>query len=87
MARRPPPPSECAQCGEAIPPRASACPHCGADERTGWRETSVYDGLDLPDTAFAEPAARPPRRAPRWYWLVVAALLAVLFLFVGLGFR
>ena len=49
MPQDPAPPAECAQCGADIPPRAHACPGCGADERTGWREQSVYDGLNLPD--------------------------------------
>ena len=78
-----PPPDECANCGAAIPRHTRACPECGADERTGWRETSVYDGLDLPDAA-AEDEARPaPARAPRvngvaWYWWLAGALLLVL---------
>jgi hypothetical protein len=89
MARRPPPPAECAQCGAAIPPRALACPECGADERTGWRETSLYDGLDLPETAYDEPAAPAdrPRRALPWYWFAVAFLLVALFVLAGLGLR
>ncbi|MCX6955243.1 MAG: zinc ribbon domain-containing protein [Verrucomicrobia bacterium] len=77
MAERPPP-DECANCGAEIPRRARACPACGADERTGWRETtdSVYDGLDLPDSAYAdEPAPRPVRRGLAWYWYLVAVLL------------
>lgn len=44
-----PAPEECANCGAEIPRNARACPECGADERTGWREQSIYDGLDLPD--------------------------------------
>ncbi|HTX65229.1 MAG TPA: zinc ribbon domain-containing protein [Opitutaceae bacterium] len=80
MPPAPPPPDACAQCGAAIPRGARACPECGADERTGWREASVYDGLDLPDEAGSEPGATQPRRhAPAWYWL--AAGLLVLFLF------
>lgn len=80
MAERPP--EECANCGAAIPRHARACPECGADERTGWRENDAtrYDGLDLPDAAFADdsadaPAARPVRRGIAWYWYLVAALL------------
>ena len=88
-------PSECANCGAAIPRRAKACPECGADERTGWRENDItrYDGLDLPDSAYIDSdeteAAVAPRRGPRrtlraglrWYWLVVAfALFAALVL-------
>ncbi len=87
------PPPECAQCGTAIPPRAKACPECGADERTGWRETDPYDGLDLPESAFrdddaeATPAKRP---APRvnglaWYWWLAAALLLALLVLGAAG--
>ena len=86
--RRLPPPSECAQCGADIPPHAHACPECGADERTGWRETSIYDGLDLPDDAEAgsSPASRVPDRRVNglpWYWWCVGVAL---LLFIGLAF-
>lgn len=83
MSRSLPTPDTCANCGESVPRNARACPHCGADERTGWRETSIYDGIDLPDD---EPEA--PRRGGhtsdglRWYW--VAAMIALL-LVLGLG--
>ena len=82
-----PPPDECANCGAAIPRAARACPECGADERTGWREQSVYDNLDLPDTAFEEERPSPPRaKAPPWLWPVVAIVLLLAFLF-GFVFR
>jgi len=45
-------PVNCAVCGAEIPPGTKACPECGADDRTGWRESSIYDGLDLPDDEF-----------------------------------
>lgn len=51
---RRPPPDNCANCGTDIPRNARACPECGADERTGWRETDTYDGLDLPDSAWED---------------------------------
>ncbi len=79
-----PPPDECANCGTAIPPGARACPECGADERSGWREQSPYDGLDLPDEAWAEHETHadgtPPRRVNglAWHWWLVAVLLIVL---------
>lgn len=71
-------PEECAVCGSAIPARARACPECGADERTGWRESSVYDGVDLPDDNDARPDSRSAGGLP-WYWLAVAVglLLAI----------
>jgi uncharacterized OB-fold protein len=74
-------PATCAVCGVDIPPSALACPDCGADERTGWREQSIYDGLDLPDV---EPASPPGRRIKPVFWRVVAVavLAAVLVLVV-----
>ena len=88
-----PAPETCAQCGAEIPPSARACPECGADERTGWRETSIYDGLDLPDTAFddGDTEARGPKKAGRrglaWYWWVVALVLLLLLVAAVAGLR
>jgi hypothetical protein len=80
-----PPPDECANCGTDIPPGAKACPECGADERSGWREPSPYDGLDLPDEAWAEhethaDGSPPPRRVNgiAWHWWLVAVVLLAL---------
>ncbi len=80
-----PPPLECANCGATIPRTARACPECGADERTGWRETSVYDDLDLPDEAFddADAPVRKPTRTVNgiaWYWWMAAVCLLLLIL-------
>lgn len=94
-SRRAEPPAECAQCGSAIPRGAHACPGCGADERTGWREQSIYDGLELPDEAFEDPASPPRNSAPRpaqvgglaWYWWVVAVALILLLGLAVLGLR
>lgn len=48
--RDPKPPEVCPVCGEDVPPKALACPECGADYNSGWREDAlVYDGLELPD--------------------------------------
>lgn len=87
MKRPPPPPDECANCGADIPRNARACPECGADERTGWRETSVYDGLDLPDDETSNETVPAGRKTPNVFWLIIcAALLAVLIL-GALGLR
>ena len=91
MARASRPPPECAVCGADIPPGARACPECGADERTGWRGQSVYDGIDLPDEAFTDTRSpdggRPIRRGIAWYWWVagIAALIAFIIVTLGLG--
>lgn len=84
------PPETCPVCGESVPRGAAACPGCGADERTGWNEDATrYDGLDLPDEAFAdentERAAR--RQHSRQALLVVMVGCTILLLLFGLGFR
>jgi hypothetical protein len=98
MPERPPvdrtraePPEECANCGAAIPRSARACPECGADERSGWRDTDAYDGLDLPDEAFDDgPPARKHPAPPRvnglaWYWWLVGVVVLVATGFLLLG--
>lgn len=88
-----PPPDECANCGAAIPRHAKACPECGADERTGWRETSLYDDLDLPESAWSDddapppPAVRPRVNGIPWYWWCVGAVLVVLLAAGLIGLR
>lgn len=82
------PPEECAVCGASIPPTARACPECGADERTGWREQSIYDGLDLPEPDDAAPARRTAAKRVNglaWYWWLVAALLLAGLILGSLG--
>ena len=46
-------PELCPVCNEKVPPGALACPECGADHNSGWREDAdLYDGVDLPDADF-----------------------------------
>lgn len=78
-------PVTCAHCGASIPRAAKACPECGADETTGWRETDLYDGLDLPDEAWQDDDASVPlsaeRRGPQaslpWYWWATGLMLLI----------
>jgi predicted RNA-binding Zn-ribbon protein involved in translation (DUF1610 family) len=84
-------PAECANCGASIPRGAKACPECGADERTGWRENehTRYDGLDLPAHAFDDESddtqstgvtrSEPARvNGLPWYWWAVGVVLLIL---------
>ena len=80
------PPDECANCGADIPPNARACPECGADERTGWRESSIYDGLDLPDDEAAG-ATDNARRPVSVFWILVGVGLLILLVLSALGLR
>jgi len=80
-----PAPDHCANCGAAIPPKARACPECGADERTGWAEQSIYDGLDLPDDG--DTRSRQNRQASQWFWWLIGAALIVVLVIATLGVR
>lgn len=84
------PPEICPVCGASVPRTALACPECGADERSGWKE-DPDDGLDLPDEEFdydafiAEEFGGEPRHRIRPIWIVAAivafaAFAAALFL-------
>lgn len=96
MSKPLPPPDECANCGTALSRQARACPECGADERTGWRENDAtrYDGLDLPDSAFDDESNSAAADRPRtsrpglaWYWYLVAAVLLLLLALSAFGLR
>ena len=46
-------PKVCPVCNEEVPPGALACPECGADHNSGWRENAdAYDAVNLPDDDF-----------------------------------
>ena len=46
-------PDVCPVCGEDVPSGALACPECGADHNSGWRQDAeTYEALDLPDEDF-----------------------------------
>jgi hypothetical protein len=69
-----------------------ACPECGADEETGWSEDAAVGGLDLPEEKFdyndfVKREFTPPSPVPRglhWFWWLVAAALAVAFIYFWL---
>ncbi|CAN5595394.1 hypothetical protein BH20VER1_BH20VER1_14000 [soil metagenome] len=53
MASPPAPPEVCPVCGEGVPRNARACPKCGADHRSGWRDdAAIYDGVDVEEEQF-----------------------------------
>ncbi|HEX9048391.1 MAG TPA: zinc ribbon domain-containing protein [Verrucomicrobiae bacterium] len=83
------PPETCPNCGALVPPKAKACPECGADEETGWSETAYADRLGIPaenfdyddfvKREFAPAPAKP--RGIHWVWWLTALGLVLLFLF------
>lgn len=77
-------PETCPNCGADVPPKAKACPECGACEKTGWSEDAAADGLGLPDDSFdyqdyvqREFGGRKavPRGLNRFWWCVAVAVL------------
>jgi hypothetical protein len=73
------PPGDCPNCGEPVPAGAQACPHCGADERTGWSDETYLDGVDLPEDDASDTARLRANRFPLWLTAaVVVALVLVL---------
>lgn len=46
-------PAVCPVCDHEVPRGALACPECGADHNSGWREDAeTYEALGLPDEDF-----------------------------------
>jgi hypothetical protein len=91
--RKPETPKVCPVCGEDVPRGALACPECGADHNSGWREDAErYDGLDLPEEfnyeeftrkEFGSSAKPPGISAVWWVTAIVVLALTLLYFFVG----
>src|SRR5947207_11296299 len=81
--KHPPAPETCPVCGEEVPHNALACPECGADHETGWREDADSIGLagdDPDDFDYEEFTAREFGHSPKpqgmhWFWWAVAVLV------------
>ena len=82
----------CPVCGENVPAKAKACPHCGACDKTGWKEGATdLDGLDLPDDSFdydkfTEEEFGTPRKKTGWerlVWITALVLLILTVLLTG----
>jgi hypothetical protein len=67
----------CPVCGEDVPRTALACPECGADHTSGWREDAeTYDAADLPDEDFVKQEFGSSRRPViKTVWWITAILL------------
>ena len=78
-------PEICPVCGEDVPRRALACPECGADHNSGWREDALAgDGIDAGDEGFnydefvrEEFGSSPKPRGVRPIWWVTAIVLVL----------
>lgn len=83
-------PDVCPVCGEEVPRDALACPECGADHNSGWREDAgVYDALDLPDNDFnydefvrEELGSAPKPAGVKTIWWIAAIVLIVVLIVI-----
>src|SRR3954452_22238710 len=83
-------PAVCPVCGEDVPRNALACPECGADHNSGWREDAeTYDGVDLPEEfnyeefarrEFSGGSAKPAGINALW-WVTAIVVLALTILY------
>jgi hypothetical protein len=81
-------PEVCPNCGAMVPPKAKACPGCGADETTGWSAAAYASHLGIPDENFDYDdfvqeefgSPRPKPRGIHWVWWLTALGLIALFL-------
>lgn len=78
-------PEICPVCGEEVPRGAVACPECGADDKSGWREGGVsYDALGLSEDGFdyeefveQEFGSSPKPAGIKTIWWVAAVIVIV----------
>jgi hypothetical protein len=74
----------CPNCGAEVPIKSLSCPECGSDEKTGWSEDTMYDGLDLP--AFEETRGNssksPFQNKLLLYVVAIMTILAFIWFFV-----
>jgi len=91
---RPRTPEICPVCGEDVPRDALACPQCGADHNSGWRDDAdTYDAVDLPEydfhyDEFVEQEfgsqARPAGLKTIW-WIVGIGLIVAFVLYFSVA--
>lgn len=88
----PPTPELCPVCGEEVPREAWACPECGADHESGWREDAEStNALGLRDDDFDydkfvreefESSARPAGIGILWWITAIAIIVAFVALYL-----
>lgn len=91
--RKQPSPEICPVCGEDVPRGVLACPECGADERSGWREEAgTYDGVDLPEEFDYDEFARrefgssvKPAGISAVWWVTAIVVLVLTLLYFLMG--
>ncbi len=87
-------PEVCPVCGEDVPRRAVACPECGADHHSGWREEAESYEVALPDENFdyeefveKEFGSSPKPAAIKMVWWITAIIVIIVFAAIYLSAR
>tara|TARA_A100001037_G_scaffold189129_1_gene169317 strand:- start:552 stop:797 length:246 start_codon:yes stop_codon:yes gene_type:complete len=70
----------CPNCGAEVRVGSPSCPGCGSDDKTGWSEDTLYDGLDLPEPYDEYSSFRQKKKTNHVFTTIVAVLLLLLFL-------
>lgn len=93
MKRLPAPPI-CPVCGEDVPKNALACPECGADHESGWREDAdsidaagddEFDYQQFAENEFGR-SSKPPGLSKIW-WITAIVVFLILTAGYFLGIR
>ncbi|HEY2342622.1 MAG TPA: zinc ribbon domain-containing protein [Chthoniobacteraceae bacterium] len=87
---RKPAPEICPVCGEDVPPKALACPECGADHESGWKEGAEIESFDPTDDEFDYDSfvekefggdRSPKPHDIKWIWWITAIAVVAVFLY------
>lgn len=70
---------DCPNCGAEVPIKAKSCPDCGSDEKTGWSEDTMYDGLDLPVFGESETQEKTSILQSKFMYFIVVILTILAF--------
>ncbi|MCR4290360.1 MAG: zinc ribbon domain-containing protein [Candidatus Scalindua sp.] len=71
---------DCPNCGAEVPIKAKSCPDCGSDEKTGWSEDTMYDGLDLPALEESDTQEKASMLQSKILYYIVVILTIVAFI-------
>ena len=82
-------PEYCPVCGEDVPRGARACPECGADHRSGWRDDATgeesagefeYDAFVRNE--FGKTPLKPPHLSIFWWIIAIVVTAAMIVLLI-----
>ena len=86
-------PEVCPICGEDVPLEALACPECGADHHSGWKEDTLdvssvpsdddFDYEEFVKEEFGNEVKPKGIKTIWWITAIILLILSIIFLFVG----